>query len=81
MTTQQVIGEIKQMPLLDRIQIMEWIAKTIQSDAARQLKTAKTVLTDKEKAIAIIKAGCDMSSFCNAMEYQRASRKDRVWIF
>ncbi len=71
MTTQQVIGEIKQMPLLDRIQIMEWIAKTIQSDAARQLKTVKITLTDKEKAIAIIKAGCDMSSFGDAAEYQR----------
>ncbi len=60
MTTQQVIGEIKQMPLLDRIQIMEWIAKTIQNDAVKQRKaeikankfslaaSAKLLLSDYE---------------------------------
>ena len=81
MTAQQVIGEINQMPLLDRVQIMEWIAQTIQTDTARQLKIVKSVLTDKEKAIAILKAGCDMSNFGDAVEYQREVRKDRVLPF
>ena len=81
MTAQQVIGEINHMPLLDRVQIMEWIAQTIQTDTARQLKIVKSVLTDKEKAIAILKAGCDMSNFGDAVEYQREVRKDRVLPF
>jgi hypothetical protein len=43
MTKQQVIGEINQMPLLDKIQIMEWIAKAIREEFEKQLKVEKQV--------------------------------------
>jgi hypothetical protein len=82
MTTQQLIIEINQMPLLDKIQIMEWVAKAIQKDALKELKKDVVVeLTEKEKAIAIIKAGCDMSNFGDAAVYQRENRKDRILPF
>ena len=49
MTAQQVIGEINQMPLLDRVQIMEWLAKSIREEFEKQLNFTIPVLEDKNK--------------------------------
>lgn len=47
MTKQQVIGEINQMPLLDKIQIMEWLAKSIREEFEKQLNVAIPILENK----------------------------------
>jgi predicted HTH domain antitoxin len=60
---------------------LEMLGKYNVSIFNYSIEEKEEVLIDKETAIAIIKAGCDMSSFGDAMEYQQEIRKDRVLPF
>jgi hypothetical protein len=65
MTEQQLIGEINQMPLLDKIQMMEWIAKAIQKDVIQQLKVETPSVFQSFLLSAPVMSDEQLSSFEN----------------
>lgn len=60
------------LPLLRRLGIH--ITKT-------EVETPKPSESETEKALRIIRQGCDMSTFGDALQYQMEARKDRSLPF
>ncbi len=87
MSDQIIFSQLQQLPDALKNEVMDFIGYLLEKHKAsvRPTKTPKPkgkakggkAKQELEEAIKVVQAGCDMSSFGDALEYQTTARQER----
>jgi Protein of unknown function (DUF2281) len=87
MSDQIIFSQLQQLPEALKKEVMDFIGYLLEKHkvSARPNKAPKPngkvkelkAKKELEEAIKVVQAGCDMSSFGDALEYQKSARQER----